>query len=211
MTDHAGELDLAGDTDVDFWFDPACPWAWVTSRWLLEAATVRRIRPRFRVMSLAVLNEGRDHDERYREFLQTAWGPVRVCCAVLDHGGPAAVGRFYTELGTRLHNRRQPPDAATLTEALEVADLPAELVDAAGDPSYDEAVRVSHTEGISLVGTDVGTPIISVAGLSIFGPVVTTAPKGEAAGRLWDGVLLIAGTEGFYELKRSRDASPVFD
>lgn len=203
--------DLAGDTDVDFWFDPACPWAWLTSRWLLEAAKVRRIQPRFRVMSLAVLNEGRELDEGYRKFLTTAWGSVRVCVAVIDHGGSAAVGRFYTELGTRMHNGQQPADAATLTEALTAADLPAELADAAEDPAYDDAVRASHTEGVSLVGADVGTPIIRVAGLSIFGPVVTPAPKGEAAGRLWDGVLLIAGTEGFYELKRTRDAPPVFD
>ncbi|MEP6462211.1 MAG: disulfide bond formation protein DsbA [Frankiaceae bacterium] len=196
---------------VDFWFDPACPWAWLTSRWLLEAAKVRPIRPRFRVMSLAVLNEGRDLDEGYRQFLSTAWGPVRVGIAVAELGGDEALGRYYTEVGTRVHNQGRPMDGTILAEAVEAVGLPAEVAAAATDPAYDEAVRASHTDGISRVGTDVGTPIISVAGLSIFGPVVTPAPKGEAAGRLWDGVLLIAGTEGFYELKRSRDAAPNFD
>jgi hypothetical protein len=203
--------DDVADIDVDFWFDPACPWAWITSRWLLEAATVRPVRPHFRVMSLAVLNEGRDLGERYRESLATVWGPVRVAAAVGEYGGAEAVGRFYTEIGTRLHVRRQPADPATLAAAVHAAGLPVELASAAADPASDEAVRASHFEGISRVGTDVGTPIISVEGLSIFGPVVSPAPKGEAAGRLWDGLLLIASTDGFFELKRSRDRKPVFD
>ena len=162
-------------------------------------------------MSLAVLNEGRDLDETYRAKMTAAWGPVRVCCAVEEHGGTEALGRFYTELGTRVHNRRQPRDQATLIEALAAANLPTDLAAASADVGFDEAVRASHSDGISRVGTDVGTPIISVYDFSIFGPVISPAPKGEAAGRLWDGLLLIAGTEGFYELKRTRDARPSFD
>lgn len=204
-------IEQTGERDVDFWFDPACPWAWLTSRWLLEAAKVRPIRPRFRVMSLAALNEGRDLNERCQAFLATEWQPVRLGIAVFEHGGADALARYYTELGTRVHNQQRPMDEATLTEALQGAGLPAELAAAANDPGYDAAVRESHTDGISRVGTDVGTPIISVNGMSIFGPVVTPVPKGEAAGRLWDGILLIAETPGFYELKRTRDARPSFD
>lgn len=201
----------ASSQTVDCWFDPACPWAWLTSRWLLEAAKVRPIWPRFRVMSLAVLNEGRDIDERYRAFLPTAWGAVRVGIAAAEHGGDDALARYYTEIGTRVHNQQRPLGEETLVEAVHAAGLPAELAAAADDPAYDAAVRASHTEGISRVGIEVGTPIISVGRMSIFGPVVSPAPKGEAAGRLWDGILLIAGTEGFYELKRTRDAKPSFD
>ena len=197
--------------DVDFWFDPACPWAWITSRWILEAATVRPLRPRFHVMSLAVLNENRDLPGEYRQRLAQAWGAVRICAAVEAHGGPDALARIYTELGTRFHNARQSQDRRTDRDALAAAGLPVELADAAEDPGWDEQVRASHSQGINLVGTDVGTPVVRVGDTAFFGPVITPAPKGEAAGLLWDGVLLLARTPGFYEIKRTRDDPPSFD
>jgi len=196
--------------DVDLWFDPLCPWAWLTSRWLLAAADVRPLRPRFRVMSLAVLNEGRELPADYRQFLDEAWGPVRVAVAVEESAGADALGRFYTELGTRFHNRALPREPSTLAEALTATGLPATLADAAGDSAYDDRVRASHQDGISRVGTEVGTPVISVGAVAFFGPVVTPAPTGEAAGRLWDGVRLVAETDGFFELKRTRDREPSF-
>lgn len=196
--------------DVDFWFDPLCPWAWLTSRWLLAAAEVRPLRPRFRVMSLAVLNEGRDLPEEYRRNMDAAWGPVRVCIAVEERDGPEALGRFYTELGTRFHNRAEPRDASTVEGALVAAGLPAALGKAATDSAYDERLRASHQAGISLVGMDVGTPVIRVGETAFFGPVVTPAPTGEAAGRLWDGVRMVAETDGFFEIKRTRDREPSF-
>jgi len=193
---------------VDFWFDPRCPWAWLTSRWLLEVVKVRAIRPRWHVMSLALLNDGRDLPPDYRQAMDEAWGPVRVCAAAEQRHGAGVLGPLYTELGRRFHNEERPNDRATIEESLVAAGLPAELADAASDASYDDLLRASHEDGISRVGTDVGTPILSVAGASIFGPVVTPAPTGEAAGRLWDGVLLVLGTDGFFELKRSRDRKP---
>ncbi|MCM6775545.1 DsbA family protein [Nocardia sp. CDC159] len=208
----------ARPTPVEFWFDPRCPWAWITSRWMLEVERVRPVETRWRVMSLAVLNENRldELPEQYRRWNKTAWGPVRVCVAAEQKYGGAALGPLYTALGTRIHNRGEKQTRETFAAALADAGLSEDLADAAYSTDFDTLVRASHHEGIALVGEEVGTPIIAVPGaggsrIAFFGPVVTPAPRGEAAGRLWDGVLLVAGTPGFYELKRSRDAEPTFD
>jgi len=198
-------------TVVDFWFDPVCPWAWIASRWMHEVEKVRPVTTNWHVMSLSVLNEGRDMPERYAELMRTAWGPVRICIAAEQEFGPDVLGPLYTALGTRFHHDKAPRERATYEAALAEAGLPARLADAADAMEYDEALRASHKEGIERVGYDVGTPVISVNGLSVFGPVVSPIPRGEAAGRLWDGVLLIAGTDGFFELKRSRTRDPIFD
>jgi 2-hydroxychromene-2-carboxylate isomerase len=199
-------------TPVDFWFDPLCPWAWIASRWLLEVEKIRPVAPRWHVMSLAVLNEAKeDLPERYRELLAQAWGPVRVCIAAEQKFGPDVLLPLYTALGTRFHQEQAPKDRATIEAALAEAGLPAELADAMDDPSYDEAVRESHHDGMDRVGYEVGTPVISVDGVSFFGPVVSPIPRGDAAGRLWDGVLAVAGADGFFELKRSRTRDPIFD
>jgi hypothetical protein len=163
-------------------------------------------------MSLSVLNEDKpDLPEQYRELLRTGWGPVRVLIAAEQQEGPEVLGPLYTALGTRFHHEKAPRDRETITAALAEVGLPASLADAMDSDSYDDAVRASHAEGIDRVGYDVGTPVISVHGMSVFGPVVTPIPRGEAAARLWDGVLLIAGTDGFFELKRSRTREPLFD
>ena len=199
-------------TRVDFWFDPICPWAWITSRWIHEVQKVRSITPVWHVMSLAVLNEGNDElPEEYREAIRAAWGPVRVLIAAEQAHGPEVLGPLYTALGTRFHNEKSPKDAETIKAALTEAGLPADLADAMDSTSYDDAVRASHAEGIAKVGYDVGTPVISVNGMSVFGPVLSPIPRGEAAAQLWDGVLLIAGVDGFFELKRSRTRDPIFD
>jgi protein-disulfide isomerase-like protein with CxxC motif len=197
---------------VDFWFDPLCPWAWITSRWMLEVAKVRPVAPRWHVMSLAVLNEGRDDlPEGYKERMAQAWGPVRVCVAAEQKFGSDAVLPLYTAIGTRFHHEKAERNRATIEAALTEAGLPTELADAMDSTEYDDAVRASHTDGIERVGVEVGTPVISVGGASIFGPVVTPIPRGEAAGKLWDGVLLCLQTPGFFELKRSRTNPPIFD
>ena len=198
-------------TSVDFWFDPLCPWAWLASRWLLEAAAVRDLEPRWHVMSLAVLNEGRELDPAYGDFLTKAWAPVRTVIAAQQECGDGVTGDLYTALGTRYHVRQEPRERATIEAALADVGLPARLADAGDTDGYDDALRKSHHAGMDPVGMDVGTPVIHVDGVAFFGPVITPAPKGEAAGRLWDGVVLVAGTPGFYELKRTRTASPSFD
>ena len=197
-------------TRVDLWFDPLCPWAWMTSRWLLEAARVRNLDPHFRVMSLAVLNEDKDIPDDYREMLRPAWGPVRTCIAAREHAGEGVLADLYTALGTRIHLQGRDVDRSLVEEALEEVGLPTSLADAMQSEEHDGALRASHHEGIDLVGEEVGTPVIAVEGVAFFGPVVTPAPKGEVAGKLWDGVVLVASTPGFYELKRSRDKGPDF-
>ena len=198
--------------EVDFWFDPLCPWAWITSRWMVEVEKVRPVATRWHVMSLAVLNEGRDDlPEGYKERLTHAWGPVRVCVAAEQKFGPDVVLPLYTAIGTRFHNDKAERNRATIEAALAEAGLPADLADAMESAEYDDAVRASHTDGIERVGVEVGTPVISVGGASIFGPVVTPIPRGEAAAKLWDGVLLCLQTPGFFELKRSRTTPPIFD
>jgi 2-hydroxychromene-2-carboxylate isomerase len=198
-------------TPVDFWFDPRCPWAWITSRWILEVERLRPIDVRWHVMSLAVLNEGRDLPEQYVAFMKEAWGPVRVCIAAEKKYGAEVLGALYTELGTRFHDEQRKDARQVIEEALEAAGLDRALVAAADSDEYDEALRASHTDGMDRVGYEVGTPVISVEGASFFGPVVSPIPRGEAAARLWDGVRLVAGTDGFFELKRSRTRDPIFD
>jgi protein-disulfide isomerase-like protein with CxxC motif len=198
-------------TRVDFWFDPICPWAWIASRWMLEVEKVRPVGVTWHVMSLAVLNEDKEIPEAYREGLRTAWGPVRIVAAAQQAHGPEVVGPLYTALGTRFHNGKEPRERATFEAALADVGLPADLADAADSTEYDDAIRASHTDGIDRVGQEVGTPVISVNGMAVFGPVLSPIPRGEAAAKLWDGVLLIAGTDGFFELKRSRTRDPIFD
>jgi protein-disulfide isomerase-like protein with CxxC motif len=206
-------LDRSSDelARADFWFDPLCPWAWVTSRWMLEVERVRPVDVRWHVMSLAVLNEGRDLPESYRTFLDTAWGPVRVFMAAAAGHGDQVLLPLYTAFGTRYHlpGDSRPDVHEVLVESLRELGLPEELVLAAQETVYDEPLRASHHAGMDPVGEDVGTPVIHVDGNAFFGPVVTPQPLGEAAGRLWDGVRLVAGTDGFFEIKRTRDRGPL--
>ena len=207
-------------TPVDFWFDPLCPWAWMTSRWVLEVEKVRDIGVRWHIMSLAVLNEPRLEElpEEYREMLAgEAWRPVRVATAAWQKHGADILGPLYTALGTRFHNEGQGLTLEAIAAALEEVGLPADLIDYAEqeDFEFDAELRASHKEGIDKVGQDVGTPVIAVPGangeqIAFFGPVVTPTPKGEEAAKLWDGTLLVASVPGFYEIKRTRTAGPDF-
>jgi 2-hydroxychromene-2-carboxylate isomerase len=208
---HAGPPDNVAGAVAEFWFDPICPWAWLTSRWLLEVEQVRPVTAHWNVMSLSVLNQDRDISDEYRAKLDKAWGPVRVCIAAAEQHGDYVLGPLYTALGRRFHNEKREKDRATIEEALEEAGLPVALADAMESTEYDDALRKSHQAGMDQVGLDVGTPVISVEGVAFFGPVVTPIPRGEAAGRLWDGVMLVAGTDGFFEIKRTRDRDPIFD
>ncbi|MEV8396471.1 mycothiol-dependent nitroreductase Rv2466c family protein [Streptomyces niveus] len=205
-------------TPVDFWFDPICPWAWMTSRWMLEVEKVRDVEVSWHVMSLAVLNEPKldELPERYREGMKAAWAPVRVVIAAQQLHGDEVVGKLYTALGTRIHNKAEGNGPETIAAALADVGLPADLIEYADKDTYDTELRASHKEGIDKVGQEVGTPVISVPGsdgeqIAFFGPVVTPAPKGEEAAKLWDGTLMVASIPGFYEIKRTRTQGPVFD
>jgi 2-hydroxychromene-2-carboxylate isomerase len=208
--------DTTAKNRADFWFDPLCPWAWITSRWMLEVEKVRDIDTEWHVMSLAILNSGReDLSDKYKALMEKAMGMVRVCTAAEQMKGSEILLPLYTALGTRIHvqgrGRDETQGDAIIAESLAEVGLPASLADAATSEEYDKALAASHHAGMDPVGNDVGTPVIHYNGQAIFGPVVTPAPKGDAAGRLWDGVLLCTGTEGFFELKRTRDLGPIFD
>lgn len=189
---------------ADFWFDPMCPFAWITSRWILEVEQVRNVTVRWHVMSLAYLNRDKDISEQYRQFLEPAWGPVRVLVAAAQRHGDDVLFPLYTAMGTRIHLEKQPVDRTMIESAVAEVGLEADLVDAMDDPSYDDAVARSHHEGMDQVGDDVGTPTIAINGAAFFGPVLSRIPRGEDAGRIWDGAVALASYPYFFELKRTR-------
>jgi protein-disulfide isomerase-like protein with CxxC motif len=197
-------MNMTSTTNADFWFDPACPFAWITSRWILEVEKVRDIEVTWHIMSLAYLNQDKDIPDEYREFLSTAWQPVRVLMAAEQKYGKEVLLPLYTAMGTRIHIEKQEKDRAMVEGALADAGLDIGLADAMDDASYDEAIAASHHLGMDQVGNEVGTPTIAFEGAAFFGPVLTKAPKGEDAGRLWDGCVTVASFPHFAELKRSR-------
>ena len=209
MTATASATDAAR-ISVEMWFDPICPWAWMTSRWLMEVEKVRDIEVTWSVMSLSVLNEGRDLKASYRDMMDQSWGPVRVIVAAGRDHGPTVLKPLYDAMGTRIHLGGEKEHVRVIAPALEEVGLPADLLRFADSGKVDAELRASHQRAMDLVGDDVGTPVICVEDVAFFGPVVSPAPTGEDAGRLWDGCLLVAGTPGFFELKRTRTVGPIF-
>lgn len=197
---------------VDFWFDPLCPWAWMASRWMLEVEKVRPVRTVFHVMSLSVLNEGRDLDEDYEAEMAAGWIGARAAIGVEQAHGSEGLREFYTAIGTRYHPLEQRKgDIDVVKAALRQCGFDEAIADRAAQGEWDAELRVSHHQGMDPVGNEVGTPVIHINGKALFGPVISPAPKGEAAGDLFDGVSKVTAADGFFELKRSRNRGPIFD
>jgi 2-hydroxychromene-2-carboxylate isomerase len=189
---------------ADFWFDPLCPFAWITSRWMLEVEQVRDVRVRWRAMSLYFLNKDRDRSPDYQAKVARGLPVGRVLIAAEQHTGHEALLPLYTALGERIHREKQALGRELVEGALVDAGLPAHLVDAMDDPSYDAALLASHRDAMDRVGDDVGTPTIAFNDSSFFGPVLTKIPRGEDAGRIWDGAIALSAFPYFSEIKRTR-------
>lgn len=203
---------VATPETADFWFDPICPFAWATSRWIGEVEQVRNVKTNWHVMSLSVLNENNDSlSDEYKELIARGWGPVRVITAAAQEHGKEFIKPLYDAMGSEIHFNGNKDMDNVIAKALAEVGLPAELAAAATSDAYDEALRASHSEGISKVGQDVGTPVVAFNGTAFFGPVITRVPSGEEAGKLWDATVTLASFPYFFEIKRSRTEYPTFD
>lgn len=202
---------MAFMTAVDFWFDPSCPWAWMTSRFVDEVTEGRDLDVTWHIMSLAVLNEDQDVSDDYRAFFPRALRYTRLVAAVAERAGQEKVKPLYDALGTRIHNGGRTDVDAVIAESLAEVGLDAGLAAYADTDEHDAPMRASHFDGIGRVGQDVGTPVIAIGDVAFFGPVISPIPRGEQALSLWDGLVAVASYDGFFELKRSRTRDPIFD
>jgi 2-hydroxychromene-2-carboxylate isomerase len=190
---------------VTMWFDPACPYTWRTSRWLRAAAAARGESVTWRLLSLAVLNEGRDIPERYLQGMTLSRKASRVIAAVETKYGQDAVDRLYTALGQLVHDQGQVMDRDTVAEALAAAGLPDDLIGALDDEAHDLAVDESHHAAQDRVGQEAGSPVLAFGdGPGFFGPIVVPVPTGDEAQRLFDAMTLLSTVPQFSELKRVR-------
>jgi hypothetical protein len=206
---------MANDTTVvDFWFDLVCPYSWIGSRWLLEVERYRPVAIRWHVMSLYLLNAHRTDDPTYVDYLLEVTGPARVASAARERFGDGVLRDLYTAFGTRIFDHWRYPDAAECREAMRAAladvQLPGGLLDRFDESGVDDALRRSHAAGVQPVGDEAGTPTFHVGGTALYGPVLNAIPRGEAALRVFDAAVSLAGVPDFFELKRTRTAEPVY-
>lgn len=201
----------SGPTMIDFWFDAACPFAWVTSRWIQEVQRVRDVQVAWRPMSLAVLNEGRELAQEYREFIDQTWLPARAASQIFHQYGHDILGAYYTHVGSAIHYGAEKNYEKVVTTALDDLGLDPDIGAQSTTDIFDSTLRTLHHEGVSLVGEDLGTPIMAIGGNAFFGPVITRVPRGEEAGAIFDAALALTSYPYFFEIKRARTERPQFD
>jgi hypothetical protein len=208
---HGGSTPVAPTSVVDFWFDPISPWAWLTSRWLLDVQEVRPVKLVWHLLSMSVMGDGTDAPEDVRAELDAGWAPARVALAVAEQFGQEQLGAFYTALGTRIHLRDEGFGREVLEAALADVGLPAELADLGYTGDNDDALRRSHGDAIQLVGFESGPPLIQIDGAAFFGPVLSPPPDGEEAGQIFDAIARLDAFSGFRELTRARPEEPILE
>ena len=199
---------------VDFYWDPVCPWCWITSRWMIDVGRQKRIHVNWKLFSLRLINKDRDISERYVILHEMGLEALRVAAAVGKDFGNDGIGEIYTAMGARYHHDEADiGDSEELEEILKTCGFPTTLAAAAKDESLDEVIQADMDQAIAKAGTDVGVPQIVLdggQGPGFFGPVFSPAPTGEDAVKLWDALIVTGCTPGFFELKRTREVGPVF-
>lgn len=197
-------------TAVQFYFDPVCPWTWIASRWLVEVAERRDLQITWNQFSLRYHNKTNPAYDWLRDEMEDQHPGMRVLAATKQHHGNAAVARLYTTLGTQIHHDGD-ERLVRLTEAIAAAGLPAGLIEAGSDASWDAVIIESTDRGVALVGKDAGIPIVVIDGAehTYFGPVLSPAPTGDKALELWDAYVVLGSIDGIYEIKRTRDVRPL--
>lgn len=198
---------------IDFWFDPICPWCWLTSRWVNVVTAERDLEVTWRPISLFLKNSPEPDDEYYEAILWTR-NLLRVVEAVRAAGHEDRIGELYTRFGTHIHHEGN--HDFHVADDLEALGLDPKLAGALDDDSFDTTIQAAMDDGLALTGQDVGTPLIAFDGtdgkrVGLFGPVISQVPTGDAALAAWDAFVTLAQTAGFWETKRDRSEGPQFD
>ena len=198
---------------VDFYWDPVCPWCWITSRWMIDVGHQKQIRVNWKLFSLKIINAERDIPEPYKTLHEMGLKALRVAAAVRKSYGNDGLAHIYTLMGTYHHHDEEDIDTPEdLEKILQIGGYPTRLANAATDPAWDNLIRADMDQALAKVGKDVGVPLIVLDGgdgPGFFGPVCSPAPTGKAAVALWDAIIIAGRTPGFYELKRTRETEPL--
>lgn len=199
---------------VEFYWDPVCPWCWITSRWMIDVGSQKQIQVNWKLFSLKKINAGRDIAKDFKILHEMGLRALRVAAAVRKEYGNEGIAKLYTVMGTRYHHDKEDIDEPeVLDKILQTCGFAKQLADAVNKNAWDKMIAADMDQAIAKVGRDVGVPLIVLdggKGPGFFGPVFSPAPSGQAAVELWDAIIVAGRTPGFFELKRTREIGPQF-